>query len=76
MNFLFCNILPPDCMEGITQFSPGIAFLSAVLKQHGHSTSLIYIRKLDKKSINKKIAEFRPDIIGYSFNSYQVSLVN
>ncbi len=62
-------------------FNYGIASLSAVLKQHGHTTSLININEklgypLDLSRIKKEVEDFAPDLIGFSLltNQYRHAL--
>ena len=62
-------------------FNYGIASLSAVLKEHGHLTSLININEklgypLDLSRIKKEVEDFAPDLIGFSLltNQYQHAL--
>jgi len=52
-------------------FNYGIAFLSACLKERGHSTALLNINEnigfeLDLARIRKEVAAFAPDLIGFS----------
>ena len=52
-------------------FNYGVAFLSACLKQHGHSTALLDINEnlgfeLDLSKIREKVTAFAPDLIGFS----------
>ncbi len=59
-------------------FNYGIAFLSAVLKQNGHTTGLINVNDklgypLDIERIKSDIAEFSPDLIGFSLVTNQYS---
>jgi anaerobic magnesium-protoporphyrin IX monomethyl ester cyclase len=53
------------------KFHPGIASLSAVLKEKGHSTDLLEFLSLDFSLIDERIESFGPDIIGLSANSHQ-----
>ncbi len=52
-------------------FNFGVAFISALLKKHGHTTRLINLneklaRLPDDKEIQKIIEEFKPRLIGFS----------
>lgn len=52
-------------------FNYGIAYLSAVLKQSGHETSLLNINEqlgfpLDFRRIKQCVCEYRPDLIAFS----------
>lgn len=63
--FIYPNL---DAQVG---FNYGVAFLSACLKQRGHSTALLDINEqlgfgLDLAEIRKKITAFAPDLIGFS----------
>jgi radical SAM superfamily enzyme YgiQ (UPF0313 family) len=62
-------------------FNYGIAFLSSVLKQHGHETALININEklgypLDLEQIRRDVEGFGPDLIGFSAvtNQYKYCL--
>jgi len=57
-------------------FNYGVAFLSAVLKSQGHTTTLININEklgypLDVERIKQDILAFNPDLIGFSMVSNQ-----
>jgi radical SAM superfamily enzyme YgiQ (UPF0313 family) len=52
-------------------FNYGVAFLSACLKEHGHTTALLDINEklgfaLDLERIRQEILAFAPDMIGFS----------
>ncbi len=52
-------------------FNFGVAFVSALLKEHGHDTRLINLneklaRLPDDKEIQKIVEEFEPRLIGFS----------
>jgi radical SAM superfamily enzyme YgiQ (UPF0313 family) len=52
-------------------FNYGVAFLSACLKERGHSTALLDINEnlgfdLDLAEIRRKVTAFAPDLIGFS----------
>jgi radical SAM superfamily enzyme YgiQ (UPF0313 family) len=53
------------------RYHPGIASLSAVLKQAGHNTDLLDINKLDYQLIETYIKAAKPDIIAASTNTHQ-----
>jgi radical SAM superfamily enzyme YgiQ (UPF0313 family) len=51
----------------------GIGYLSAVLKQNGHQTSLINIyKKIERDSLIAKLKQENPDIIGFSSVTPQI----
>lgn len=63
--FIYPNL---DAQVG---FNYGIAFLSACLKEHGHTTGLLDINEnlgfdLDLARIKEEVAAFAPDLIGFS----------
>jgi len=60
-------------------FNYGVAFLSACLKERGHSTALLDINEnlgfdLDLAEIRKKVTAFAPDLIGFSTVTNQYRL--
>jgi radical SAM superfamily enzyme YgiQ (UPF0313 family) len=63
--FIYPNL---NCQVG---FNYGVAFLSACLKQHGHTTALINMNEqmgseFDMEDVRREIEAFRPDLIGFS----------
>ncbi len=63
--FIYPNL---DAQVG---FNYGVAFLSACLKERGHTTALLDINEnlgfdLDLARIKEEIAAFTPDLIGFS----------
>ncbi len=63
--FIYPNL---DAQVG---FNYGVAFLSACLKERGHTTALLDINEnlgfdLDLARIREEIAAFAPDLIGFS----------
>lgn len=58
-----------------TYFHQGIAVLSAILKENGHQTELLYQIGFQKDRLVKKINTFSPQIIAISAISTQMSLI-
>ncbi len=56
------------------QFSQGIGYLSAILKQAGYQIDLLCIHNYDKKEISNKIDSFKPDLIVVSSVTDQIEL--
>ncbi len=51
---------------------PGLALLSAILKQEGHSTYLIDLSyPMDREEFQAKVMEFDPDMVGFSATTHQ-----
>jgi radical SAM superfamily enzyme YgiQ (UPF0313 family) len=66
----------PDICSGKFDFQPGIAYISAVLRNEGHQTSLLHVRsEISKEQILKIIQHANPDLIGFYSNSHQYSYV-
>lgn len=53
------------------RYHPGIASLSAVLKEKGHETDLIEPNSLDMAFLKDRIKKHSPDLIAISTNSHQ-----
>lgn len=53
------------------RYHPGIASLSAVLKQAGYQTDLLNVNKVDFSSVEDYINSAKPDIIAASTNTHQ-----
>ncbi len=50
----------------------GISSISSVLKQGGHSTSLLYLsQEISKEELTRRVEELRPDLIGFSTGTHQ-----
>ena len=61
-------------------FNYGVAYLSAVLKQHGHETGLLNINEklgysLDFERVGREVRAFEPDLIGFSAVTNQYKYV-
>ena len=53
-------------------YQHGLGYLSAVLKQAGHQTSLIYLSQFpSREELRERVREFAPELIAYSFSSHQ-----
>jgi anaerobic magnesium-protoporphyrin IX monomethyl ester cyclase len=56
-------------LETMGQIQFGIAYVSALLKQHGHQTELLVVSHFGDKDnssiVHRKVEEFRPDMIGF-----------
>jgi len=55
-------------------YHQGIGILSALLKQNGHSTSLLRISHFDARRLDREVEKQKPDMIAYSFTSDQAPL--
>jgi radical SAM superfamily enzyme YgiQ (UPF0313 family) len=70
---VFPNIFTP------LSFSPAVQILSAVLKEAGHSVSLLHIHKNlipnDEETIIKEIKKINPDVIGFTSTSFEYERV-
>ncbi len=60
-------------------FNYGVAFLSACLKEHGHSTALLNMNEqlgfgFDLPRVREEVAAFEPDLIGFSVVTNQYSI--
>lgn len=73
MKVLFIYPTPP-AKHIPTGYNFGIGYCSAVLKQGGHQTGLLITDRPDKDIIRRKIAGFRPDLIGISATTDQFAL--
>ena len=63
------------------QFNFGISYISSLLKEHGHETSLVVLGSEEKawrirKQLEEIINDFQPDIIGFSSISTQYPFVS
>lgn len=68
--FVYPNL---DCQVG---FNYGLAYISALLKRHGHETRLLNVNEklgfpLDLERIRRETEEFDPDLVGFSVVSPQ-----
>ena len=56
-------------LETMDQIQSGIAYISALLKQHGHQTDLLVVShhgtKHNAHIVRRRVAAFRPDIVGF-----------
>ncbi|MBM4155129.1 MAG: radical SAM protein [Lentisphaerae bacterium] len=68
MNVLFVYPVPPPKYQ-ILRYQQGIGSISAVLKQAGHRTSLLYLWQLDDDSLDRRIREFGPQLVAVSMTS-------
>jgi anaerobic magnesium-protoporphyrin IX monomethyl ester cyclase len=51
---------------------PGLAMLSAILKQEGHQTSLIDLSyPMDREEFQSNVMEYNPDLVGFSSTTHQ-----
>jgi anaerobic magnesium-protoporphyrin IX monomethyl ester cyclase len=58
----------PD--TGLGKFNQGIGYLSSVLKERGHQTDLIHLRKLVKqKEFHKLLSQNKGDLIAFSVST-------
>ena len=57
----------------------GISYISSLLKMHGHDTSLLVLGRtsgrLNYGIIDKRLSEFKPDIVAFSTVSTEYSFV-
>ncbi len=67
MNVLF--LIP--AFNSKVRYHPGLASLSALLKERGHKTRLLTVNSLDFSLIRDYISRFSPDIVAASSNSHQ-----
>ena len=73
MNILF--LFPSASSKYIfVDYHHGIALLSALLKRDGSKTELVVMSNFDPTVVERKIDEFKPDILAYSFTSDQAWL--
>lgn len=53
-------------------FQHGLGSISSVLKQDGHSTSLLYLsQEISREELTHRVEELRPDLIGFSTGTHQ-----
>jgi len=53
-------------------FHHGLGWLSAVLRQAGHETRLLYREEsLDKEEFLAEVRKFDPGLVGFGFGSHQ-----
>ncbi|MBI5815297.1 MAG: B12-binding domain-containing radical SAM protein [Nitrospinae bacterium] len=68
--FVYTDI---DVKGGAKSYHFGLGILSSVLKKGGHATDLYYMfGKWDPEGLEKRIGEFKPDVIGYTTDSTQI----
>ncbi len=68
MNVLFVYPVPPPQYQ-ILRYQQGIGSISAVLKQAGHRTRLLYLWQLEGDALDGCIREFKPDLVALSLTS-------
>lgn len=50
----------------------GVSSISSVLKQGGHSTSLLYLnQEISQEELTRQVEELKPDLIGFSTGTHQ-----
>jgi anaerobic magnesium-protoporphyrin IX monomethyl ester cyclase len=53
-------------------FQHGIGSISSVLKQGGHSTSLLYLsQEISQEELIRRVEKLKPDLIGFSTGTHQ-----
>ncbi len=72
--FIYPVPSPESTIMNYLRYQQGIGCLSAILKKHGHKTSLLYLHELDIKQIKDKISSFNPDLITISSTTNQIYL--
>ena len=67
----------PNISKFSSSYHYGIGYLSAVLKKHGHETSLLHIKSKDitKDILFERITGFNPGLIAFSTTSLQYQYV-
>jgi radical SAM superfamily enzyme YgiQ (UPF0313 family) len=73
MRILFIYPVPPPYFV-YTGFHHGIGYISSVLKNAGHETSLLQTYKYDENEIKNKINSFKPDLVAVSSTTDQIEL--
>ena len=68
MKVLFVYPVPPAKWQ-ILRYQQGLGSISAVLKQAGHSTTLLTLSDLDRAAIDRTVKQFQPDLVGISLTS-------
>lgn len=66
----------PNIFEGVDKSSfyhMGIGYLSSILKENGHQTSLINVyKKMERDELIEKLKQAQPDVIGFSSVTPQI----
>ncbi len=66
--FIYTDILT----NAYSHFQHGIGYISSLLKQAGHSTSLLYLTsEIRKEELIRRIEELKPGLIGFSTGTHQ-----
>lgn len=68
MRVLFVYLVPPPQFQ-ILRFQQGIGSISAVLKQGGHSTDLLYVWDAADSALDQRIRDFKPGLVAISLTS-------
>lgn len=66
MNILFVLMEIPKRFQMPLHFFQGIGSISAILKREGNYTDLIRVGDIIPEEINRKLHDFKPDLIGIS----------
>ncbi len=74
LNVLFVYPLPPPGPEVYPGFHHGIGSLSAVLKRHGHSTSLLAASACDPARVRSLLDDRQPDLVAVTSTSAEFPL--
>ena len=69
--FLYCST-PIDIFG--PQYSQGIGYLAAVLKEKAHKAECLLVASFNKNEISKKIESFNPNLIAISLTTDQFNL--
>jgi anaerobic magnesium-protoporphyrin IX monomethyl ester cyclase len=76
IKFVFPDIGAPGSPTGACAFHTGIGYISAVLKQGGHKTSLLHIHKpAAEEDFLKSIKKEKPDLLCFTSTSNQFPYV-
>ena len=76
IKFVFPDIGAPGSPTGACAFHTGIGYISAVLKQGGHKTSLQHIYKpATKEDFLKSMEKEKPDLVCFTSTSNQFPYV-
>jgi len=74
MRILFLYPVPAENRKVYTGYSQGIGLLSACLKEAGHETWLLFLQGLWEASLDRALAEFRPQLIALSSTTDQFAM--
>jgi len=76
VRFVFPDIGAPGSPTGACAFHTGIGYISAMLKQGGHKTSLQHIYKpIAKEEFSKSMEKEKPDLVCFTSTSNQFPYV-